>query len=166
LFWSKIFILVRASLEQQPNHISGSGKRVNDFELFCEGDLDPTSNKTIKSLIDCDTDYLVYLDTDLYVQWTFNGETPKGFDDVANRIGNLETLSLTQLLPEQREPFERVLGESMARVLGDKTEDKAIAALDKAEEYLKARGTENARRWFLGGVAWIAGPALFAGGYC
>jgi hypothetical protein len=142
----------------------GSGTWVSDFTSFCEGDVDPTLNKKIQTLIDRETDYLVYLDEDLYAEWTFNGDTPSGFEDVANRIGRLETLSITQLLPNQRAPFERLLAESMARVLGDKNEEKAKAVLDEAEAYLKARGTENARRWYLGGVARIGLPALVIAG--
>ncbi len=44
----------------------------------------------------------------------------------------------------------------MARILGDKNEEKAQAVLDEAEKYLKARGTENARRWYLDGAGRIA----------
>ncbi len=58
----------------------------------------------------------------------------------------------------------RLLAESMARILGDKNEEKAKAVLDEAEAYLKARGAENARRWFLGGVGVIALPALLVEG--
>jgi len=112
--------------EQESPPAGGSGKRVSDFLSFCEGDIDPTLNKKIRALIDCDTDYLVYLDEDLCAQWTFNKDTPSGFDDVANRIGRLETLSITQLLPLQQEPFERLLAESMARILGDENEEKAV----------------------------------------
>jgi hypothetical protein len=129
-----------------PESDGGSGKTVNDFSVFCEGDTDPSLNKKVRVLIDGDVHYLVYLDEDLFVEWTFNQPTPSGFDDVANRIGRLETVSATQLDEEQREPFERLLGESMARILGDKNEGKAKAVLDEAEAYLKARGTENARR--------------------
>ena len=148
----------------EPEPIGPSGRRVDDFEPFCEGDIDPTSNKRIRTLIDCDTNYLVYLDDDQYAEWTFNGESPLGFDDVANRIGRLETLSRTELLPSQLELFERILAESMARILGDHKEDKAKAILDEAEAYLKARGAENARRWFLTGVAWVALPASIISG--
>jgi hypothetical protein len=102
----------------------GSGKLVDDFSPFCEGDIDPTLNKKSNTLIDADKDYLVYLDEDICAEWTFNGETPAGFDDTANNIGNLETLSLTQLSSTQREPFERLLAEAMARILGDHNEER------------------------------------------
>lgn len=136
--------------------VGGSGVQVADFTPFCEGDVDPTLNKTIRILIDSDKEHLVYLDQDLSPEWTYNGDTPSGFADVANRIGRLETLSAMQLLSSQREPFERLLAESMARILGDKNEEKAQAVLDEAEKYLKARGTENARRWYLDGAGWTA----------
>lgn len=151
--------------EQETRPTGGSGRRVTDFMSFCEGDTDPTLNKKIRVLIDCDTEHLVYLDEELYAQWTFNEDAPAGFDDVANRIGQLETHSITQLSnPIQREAFERLLAEGMARILGDKNESKANAVLDEAKAYLQARGTENARRWFLEGVGWIALPALVLAG--
>jgi hypothetical protein len=143
----------------------GSGRKVSDFTSFCEGDIEPTLNKKIDTLVDCDTDYIIYLDENLYVEWSFNPESPPGFDDVANRIGHLETISETQLPdPKQRKPFARLLAEAMARILGDKNEEKANAALDEAEAYLKARGTENARRWFLRGVCTVALPSLLIDG--
>jgi hypothetical protein len=142
---------------------SGSGRRVEDFTPYCEGDLDPTLNKKIRTLIDSDKDYLVYLDEDLYVEWTFICDSPAGFEDTANSIGHLETLSLTQLDETQREPFERCLGEAMARILGDHNEEKAHAALSQAQAYLKARGSENARVWYLGGAETATLCALLTG---
>jgi len=133
----------------------GSGISVDDFTPFCEGDVEPTLNKRIRTLIDCTRTHIVYLDDDLYVEWAFTreqGKSPDGFDNVANRIGHLETISITQLSQLQREPFARLLAEAMARTLGDRNEDEAEAVLEKAEAYLNARGTENARRWYLHGV--------------
>src|ERR1035438_263908 len=144
--------------------IKGSGKSVDDFTTFCEGDVDPTLNKRITTLIDSDTDYLIYLDEDHYVEWSLICQSPAGFDSTANRIGHLETLSLTQLSAAQREPFERGLGEAMARILGDQSEEKAKAALDDAEAYLKARGSENAKVWYLKGVGSATLGALLVSG--
>lgn len=142
----------------------GSGKRVDDFTPFCEGDPDPTLNKQIATLIDAGKDYLVYLDEDVYVQYTFIGESPAGFGSTANKIGHLETLSLNELSPRQRAPFERLLGEAMARILGDHNEEKAKAVLVEAEAYLKARGTENARVWYLTGAGITTLGALVIAG--
>ena len=142
----------------------GSGKPVPDFSPFCEGDIDPTLNKRITTLIDSGKDYLAYLDEDDFVEWTFICKSPPGFESTVNRIGQLETLSLTQLSATQRKPFERGLGEAMARILGDHNEEKSKAALDEAELYLKARGTENARVWYLAGVGIITLGALVVAG--
>jgi hypothetical protein len=139
----------------------GSGRTVDDFSTFCEGDTEPTLNKKIRTLIDATEKYIVYLDEDLYVEWSdLFEESPAGFEETANRIGHLETLSITQLCPVQREPFARLLGEAMARILGDKNEKEASAALHKAEAFLDARGIENARRWYLQGVGAVASLAL------
>ncbi len=140
---------------EHPTKPTGSGRYVDDFTRFCEGDVEPTLNKRIRTLIDCSGSHIVYLDDDLYVEWAFtheHGTFPSGFDSVANRIGHLETISITQLSPTQREPFGRLLAEAMARTIGDRSEKEAQLVLDKAEAFLKARGSENARRWYLYGV--------------
>jgi hypothetical protein len=145
----------------------GSGRPAKDYSYFCEGDTVPSLNKKIKVLILGTEDYIVFVDEDGYVEWAFTdefGEWPAGFDDVANRIGHLESLSVTQLKEKQREPFARLLGEGMARVLGGNDVASAKMALGMAEAYLAARGTENAREWYLEGAGIISFLALIIGG--
>jgi hypothetical protein len=151
--------------EQQETQTQGSGKAVQNFSFFCEGDVEPRLNKRIKVLIDSTPNHIVYLDDDFYAEWAYIlSEWPKGFDGIANQIGRLETLSTTQLSKTQREPFARLLGEAMARVLGGGKEEEAKEILDKAAAYLNARGVENARRWYLTGAFIIAAVALVASG--
>jgi hypothetical protein len=145
---------------EKPNRTGSGLVDVVDFASFCEGDIEPKLNKRIRTLIDRTSSHIVYLDDDLYVEWAFFGTIPVGFDEVANRIGNLETISITQLTQLQREPFARLLAEAMARILGDRNDGEADAVLDKAEAYLKARGSENARRWYLSGVLWATSTSL------
>jgi hypothetical protein len=149
--------------EPNETQLHGSGRSAEDFSPFCEGDIEPRLNKKIKVLIDSAPEYIVYLDEDFYVEWAYirsPGEMPTGFDNVANRIGHLETLSITQLTKVQREPFARLLGEAMARVIGGGKEEEAIAVLENAETYLNSRGTENARLWYLGGAGILSGLSL------
>ena len=144
---------------------TGSGKPVLSFSFYCEGDIEPRLNKRINTLIDSTEDHIVYLDDDFYVEWAYNrfqGKSPGGFDSIANQIGHLETLSITQLSKTQREPFARLLGEAMARILGGGEEKEAEEVLDKANSYLDARGSENARRWYLEGVFFASFVALTA----
>jgi len=73
----------------------GSGRVVKDYTSFNEGDVEPSLNKRIRDLIDSDDTYIVYTDDDLAIEWSFNdsyGETPQGFGDVANEIGDLSAL--------------------------------------------------------------------------
>src|SRR5947209_15635237 len=138
----------------------GSGHDVDDFSYLCEGDVEPSLNKIINTLVDSERGYIVYLDDEYSVEWTMNESyegLPDGFGDVANRLGVLEALSMTQLRPLQVLPFRRLLAESMGRILGDRDEKKALDVLDKAEAYLKARGNENARSWY---IRWAAPFAI------
>lgn len=137
----------------------GSGVSVVSFASFCSGDIDPTLNKKIHELISSTDSYMVYLDDNFSVQWTWTdnyGEDPTGFAEIASRIGYLETLSVTQLSHGQLELFERLLAEGMARIVGEKDFESARKSLNEAETYLHARGSENARIWYLEGSAKVA----------
>ncbi len=143
----------------------GSGHMVDDFSCLCEGDPDPSLNKTIHTLIDADKDYIVYLDDDFFVEWSarpgFEGTQSKDFGEIANRIALLETLSLTQLRACQILPFRRLLAEGMARIIGDKDRPTACETIDKAEAYVHSRGSENARSWYILGALVAASVGLF-----
>ena len=157
--------IIIAMDQQTDTQTQGSGKPVQNFAFYCEGDIEPRLNKKINALIDSTQDHIVYLDEDFYVEWAyirFQGKSPEGFDSIANQIGHLETLSITQLSKTQREPFARLLGEAMARILGGGEEKEAEEALDKAHSYLDTRGGENARRWYLEGVLFVSLAALAA----
>lgn len=141
----------------------GSGRSVEDFSPFCEGDIEPRLNKKTKVLIESASEYIVYLDEKFYVEWACirsRAQMPTGFDNIANRMGHLETLSITQLTNGQREPFARLLGEAVARVISGGKEEEAVTVLEKAETYLSSRGTENARIWYLKGAGTLAGLSL------
>ena len=111
-------------MDAQSNKASreGSARDVEDYSAFCDGDREPSLNKKISSLISCEKNYIVYLDEDNTVEWSWNdayGDDPPVLAEVASRIGHLETLSATQLKGEQNELFERLLAEGMARILGE-----------------------------------------------
>jgi len=136
----------------------GSGVVVNNFSSFCEGDIEPTLNMKIHDLIDSTDDYIIYVDDNLFVQWSFTDiyEVPKGFATVANGLRRLETLSRTSLRKSQIKAFAGLLAESMARIIGDKDETKAREVLGMAESYLNLRSAENARSWYTCGTTFAA----------
>jgi hypothetical protein len=131
--------------EQRPQ-AQGSGRRVLDFSTYCEGDIDPTLNKRIRVLIDSDKSYIVYLDEDLAVEYSWTkayGKAPRGFAGISTEVSRLELLSGHILDRPWAEGFRRLVGEGMARIIGDRSVRRAQAALKSAESYLQARVVEG-----------------------
>jgi hypothetical protein len=152
---------------QNPVPSSGSGRQVESFDSYCEGDIDPTLNKRIQTLIDSDDAYIVYLDDQFFVEysWTASyGPTPAGFGEIANTVAHLETLSMIYIGPDQMESFRRMLGEAMARIVGDKDQEKARQSLEVAESFLTQRSLERARTWYLQASSIATALALLAAG--
>jgi hypothetical protein len=143
----------------------GSGVTVDDFSSYCEGDIEPTLNKKIEFLIDCDVDYIVYVADDLFAQWSMTekyGRPISAFATISNRVNQLETLSLTSLRNYQRKALAGLLAEAMARIIGDKNEEKALEVLEMAESFYYARSAENARAWYVGGALITASISFIA----
>ena len=135
----------------------------DNFLIFNEGQTEPTLNKRIKTLILKDQGFIVYLDDDLCVQWATNKHYSNfavDFGSVTNRAGYLEETSKGLLSPSQHISFQRLIAESIARLLDDRSSGNAQAILDKAEAYLKARTSERARIWFIVAAAIVTGLAL------
>jgi hypothetical protein len=130
---------------------------VASFMVFNEGQIEPTHNKRIKTLILKTDHFIVYLDDELSVQWsTINvqdGDFASDFGAVTNRESYLEEIAKGLLSPSQHKSYQRLLAESIARLLDDRDSANAKEILDKAESFLKARSTERARRWFIAAAA-------------
>jgi hypothetical protein len=70
--------------EQPETQTQGSGRAVQNFSFFCEGDVEPRLNKRINVLIDSTPNHIVYLDDDFYAEWAYTlSEWPEGFDSIA-----------------------------------------------------------------------------------
>ena len=145
-----------------PPNAEPSGKSVNDFSPYCEGDLEPSLNKRIRILIDSEPHYIVYLDDNFNVMWSMTDEweEPTVFGKIANRVTHLEAVSEMILPAKKLAPLRRILGEALARAIGGDGKE-AGAALNLAESFLQARGAERARLWYFGASAVLsAGCAL------
>ena len=139
--------------------VPGSGKCVSDFSYLCEGDVDPSLNKKIYTLVEADKNYIVYLDDDLSPEWSLTDDYDltgmEYFGYAASRIGVLEGYAKAMLRKKQLAPLNRLLAEAMARVLGQKDDTRAKDTLNMADKYLQARGQENARTWYIYGAGSI-----------
>jgi hypothetical protein len=149
-----------------------------DFMQLHEGDLERSLNKRIDSLIEATESFIVYLDEELFVEWSTNDrydDFSKSFGEVSNAVAHLETLSISLLSKRQMKPFRRLLGEGMARSL-DHEDSGARKVIALAEDYLKARSMERARMWYLasslavtivsfaiGVVVWLMNDGVDAG---
>jgi hypothetical protein len=137
-----------------------------DYSALCEGDMDPTMRKRIHTLIVASSDYIVYLDDDLFVEWAFDPgnieAVEQDFGDVANEVGHLETLSMVLLTSRYMEPFRRLLGEALARIIAENNPAGARAILAKAAAFLQSRSQEQARLWYLKGSGIACALAIAA----
>jgi hypothetical protein len=136
---------------------SAARAAADDFRHLKDGDTDPALNKLIKTLILKGHNFIVYLDEQQCVQWVthpeYYGDFAPDFGNVVNRAGYLEEIARELLSPRQRMGFQRMVAESVARLLDDRTSDHAKDMLDRAEAYLKARTSERARMWYITAVA-------------
>jgi len=154
------------------NMPKGSGRPTDDFSYFCEGDTEPTLNKPICVLIASKKDHIIYLDDKHSVQWSTteayderaDADQHKNIGIIASRIGHLETLSvqLRDNDPKQVEPFERLLGEAMARMIGDEDYNAAKECIESAESLLYARSGDLARGWYLEALMLVTGVMIAA----
>lgn len=124
-------------------------RNVDDYIGFIEGDYEASLGKTIKTLIYATNSFIVYLDEEYYVEWTYNDKyedadvVVEKFGLVINRIGFLETLSDGKLKGSQLVAFRRLLGESMARLLKEQNDKNALIILKTAEQLLNAKSRQQ-----------------------
>jgi hypothetical protein len=133
------------------------------FSKLREGDTDPTLNKFVKVLVHSDDNFIVYLDQDYFVEWNMNDTGMLGSDagHHLNRVGRLEAVDTTYLLDKRLESYRRMVAEGVSRLF-EKNLPAAQAAFDLAEQWITARNTEVARRWYLTGSGAAALLAAFA----
>jgi len=134
---------------------------VDNYDLFCEGDREPHLGKTIQVLILKTTDFIVYLDEDLFVEWAFTRAYEAQADlsnlgHVLNRVSQVQAFPLSHLSIEQLTTFRQLVGEAVARLLSDRDPESANEALDNATKWVEGRNKEVARWWYLSASALVA----------
>jgi hypothetical protein len=143
-----------------------------DFWTLRAGQNDPYLNKFIRVIIIQDTNYIVYLDNDLNVQWNVNNDliTPK-LGKILNQVAILEAKSdfikpdkrliiISKLMGKRSHEFvnffcdpslsriRSLLGESIARIFDGNDNEEALIALREAEKLISAKNAEYARGWY------------------
>ena len=122
---------------------------VANYYGYIEGDYEASLGKKIKTLISAEESYIIYLDEEDYVEWAYNEkfELADTFQDkfasVLNRIGYLEEISDGVLEDGLKSAFRRLLGESLARLLAEKSEKEALDILGTAEQLLNSKNRQT-----------------------
>ncbi len=113
----------------------------DDFTVLNEGDLDPTFNKRIDSLVLSMRSHVVYLDEDYEIWWAINdhyGKEPRWWGEIFNKVKYLEKISRDTLPPRYLKEFRELLAEAVARALEEKDLRLSRQALNYANTYLNA----------------------------
>lgn len=137
----------------------GRAKNVEDYNAFCEGDIEPHLCKKIASLIYKEKAFIVYLDEELYIEWAYaeDGEEhpelenflkSKETGEALNRAQELQALPITHLQDDRKKAYRMLIGEGVARVL-QQSVPAAAQAFDKAHQLLLAGNADISRRWYL-----------------
>ncbi|MFY9222508.1 MAG: hypothetical protein WAQ98_07560 [Blastocatellia bacterium] len=148
-------LIANPSVKLAPND-KGRGIEVSDFGNFCEGDKDPSLNKTIKTLVYGSKDLIVYLDDQDEIQWStasscsLDANTSK----TISTIIELEVLCKEPLTQEEKQSFKVLLAQSLADSLIGQ-HDAAQEVLLKARAYLQEKATENYRICYVIGAVFM-----------
>jgi len=134
-------------IDENTNEIKEIFKKrnVEDYSGYIEGDYEASLGKRIKTLIVASESFIVYLDQENSVQWSYNNNYEGGnsflekFGIIVNKIGLLEELSKGKFKKsEEMDAFRRLLGESLGRLLDEKNDKNALIILDSAEQLLNS----------------------------
>lgn len=126
---------------------------------FClkAGDVDPELGKTIKEIVICSESFIVYVDTELYVQWYTTDEhrEPEYCGEVLNLVAKLEAQS--NFIGEKAMLFayRKRIGEGLARCLSCYPKETALAALKEVASELRARNKEVSWIWYFQASYWV-----------
>lgn len=133
---------------------------LTDFSELDEGD--ECCGKRISHLILARTDFIVFLDDDLYVWWQ-HGEidASQNFGKILIDVATLEAVPIFHLHRETQIAFRRMLGEAIARAL-DGESKSAAAGIVLAKSFVSEKLAERSRTWILSVSLIIAAISTFA----
>jgi uncharacterized protein (TIGR02391 family) len=120
-------------------------RKVKDYGPYRDGDIEPSTGKRINKLIMNDTDYIVFLDDGLHVDWAVtdnyqkNGYSPM-FSEVTMKVYEMEGQSDNcPMSRSQLRDFRTLLGAAILTMLEKEESNLIRKALEDADTYLKDR---------------------------
>jgi hypothetical protein len=129
------------------------------FEMLKEGDIDPALGKKIEVLIKNGGDFIVYLDSELNIQYAASSlyrTFSTSFGEVLNKVAELDGLAdISFMTKRQIKEYRCMIGAAIARMYENSDKTIIFEMLDKAEYFLKSRVTETARIWYLSSASFL-----------
>ncbi|CAB3872101.1 hypothetical protein LMG26686_03020 [Achromobacter mucicolens] len=114
------------------------------------GDVDQELGKTIKDIVMCSESFIVYIDTDLYIQWhTTDAHDEVDYcGEVLNIVATLEAQSNFITDKDCLYSFRKRIGEGLARCLSGYPREISVTALDEVSTELRLRNKEVSWVWY------------------
>lgn len=121
------------------------------------GDIDQNLAKTVKEIVLCTEEFIVYIDTDLYVQWhtTDEHKSPDYCGDVLNMVASLEAQSGFIQDKAMLLTIRKRIGEGLARCLDGHPKENSLAALKEVAAELRSRNKEVSWVWYFQAAYWV-----------
>lgn len=121
------------------------------------GDVDPELGKKIKEVVICSELFIVYIDTDLCVQWhtTNDHKEPDYCGEVLNLVATLEAQSNFMTDKSMLFDFRKRIGEGLARCLSGYPKEISITFLKEVAVELKARNKDVSWVWYFQASYWV-----------
>jgi hypothetical protein len=122
---------------------------------------------TLKYLVHATKEHIVFIDTDNDLDWAttdvYEHKSPVKHNAIMNEAALLESTPCTGMAASVRLHFKRLIGEGMVRSF-EHDYVSASSMLVAARSYIRARGEETSRLWYLSASFVATIPFLIAGG--
>lgn len=127
------------------------------------GQRDYISGYIVKELILKSSDFIVYLDDKNNLIWSTEGyeDFPKDFGIVTSKVTMLEHLAEKIFWKKDTTKFKYLIGEGMARVLDDRSTERAMLMLNDVEARLKAEAKHILKTYYIVGSIVTTCLAIF-----
>ncbi|MBI5791873.1 MAG: hypothetical protein HZA63_10395 [Rhodocyclales bacterium] len=142
-----------------------------NMKELSEGDVDPSLGKTVKFLVLQTEQFIVYLDSNLDIQWSHSDElkTDQDFGLVLNRVAYLEAKARFINEREVLQSIKRLIAEGIARYLEYSSVKMADQIHDLADAQIGELNVKTSWSWYfdaaygltlaclaLWGVVWLS----------
>lgn len=132
--------------------------------LLKEGDTDPSLGKVIKFLILQTDNFIVYIDTNLEIQWWYSEgvQLNEEFGQTLNRVAFLESRARFIENTDHLQSVKRLIAEGLARHLEYSSIKLSNEILDLVEKQICELNLKTSWDWYFKSAYWITSICIFS----